>query len=56
MLIIKQTKKSWGTTSERILLRINQEILPAYNQPGPFGMPPLAADMPKIRNDVHEIC
>ena len=49
-------KQPWGATSERIHARIVQELLPAYNSPGPFGMPPLEPQMPSIFREVEKIC
>jgi hypothetical protein len=55
-LLLHTEKKPWGVTSERIHMRIMQEVLPAYNSPGPFGMPPLEPDMPTVFREVTIIC
>lgn len=55
-LTIYNPKSPWGVTSERIHLRIMQEICPAYNNPGPFAMPALEPLMEDVYEQVKDIC
>jgi hypothetical protein len=55
-LLVFKEKKAWGVTSERILARIMDEICPAYNTPGPFGLAALEPIMDQVSKQIQEIC
>ena len=55
-LTMYNEKKPWGVTSLRIQHRILQEVLPPYNNPGPFGLAPLEPVMSAVFQQVETIC